>query len=73
MTHEMRQHVLYFTIPADVFWQFWKNNAVTNGGQDPGLPGPTIPYKDRMGTHVIPNEKEVTTIVCNDLPAIRLG
>ena len=26
-----------------------ENNAVTNKGQDPGPPGPTIPYEDRMG------------------------
>ena len=43
------QQMFYCTIPADVFWDFWKNNAVTNGGQDPGLPGPTIFYEDRMG------------------------
>ena len=31
------------------FLGFLENNAVTNGGQDPERPGPTIPHEDRMG------------------------
>ena len=45
----MKRKLLYCTIPVDVYCDFWTNDAVTNKGQVPGPPGPTIPYEDRMG------------------------
>ena len=41
--------MLYAEIPADIVWPFWQQNALTNGDQDPGHPGPPIPYEDRLG------------------------
>ena len=41
--------MLYGEIPVSIFWQFWQQNAMTNGDQDPGHPGPPIPYEDRLG------------------------
>ena len=46
----MRQNLLYSVISAGLFYGFWKCNAVANKGQDPGPPGPTVPYNDRMGS-----------------------
>ena len=50
LTDEMRQKLIYSVISVDLFYGFWKCNAVTNKGQDPGPPGPIVPYKDRMGS-----------------------
>ena len=41
--------MLYADIPKDIYWQLLQNNAQTNGGQDPGHPGPPISYEDRLG------------------------
>ena len=45
----MKQQMLYVEIPADIFLQLWQQNAMTNGDQDPGHPGPPISYEDRLG------------------------
>ena len=41
--------MLYFIIPVDVYYGFWRSNAVTNKGQDPGPPRPIVSYANRMG------------------------
>ena len=49
MTQETKQQMLYGEIPVSIFWQFWQQNAMTNGDQDPGHPGPPILYEDKLG------------------------
>ena len=44
----MKQKLLYSLVSVEVFYGLWKWNAVTNKGKNPGPPGPTVPYKDRM-------------------------
>ena len=42
--------MFYSVISVDVFYGFWKSNAVTNKGQTPGPPRPMVSYEDRMGS-----------------------
>ena len=41
--------MLYSVVSVDIFYGFWRCNAVTNKGKDPGPPVPIVRYKDRMG------------------------
>ena len=42
--------MIYSVISVDVIYGFWKSNAVTNKGQNPGPPRPMVSYEDRMGS-----------------------